>query len=86
VSGTITLIWRAAGLGDVLQALDGFGNISVLPIHPKPASAAIRIIVRAVRGGSAPLTLWPPLVLNDAHGKPSAEAEAILRGGATIAI
>jgi tRNA1(Val) A37 N6-methylase TrmN6 len=84
--GTITLIWRAGGLEDVLGALRGVGNISVLPIHPKPASAAIRIIVRAVRGGSAPLTLWPPLVLNDAHGKPSAEAEAILRGGATIAI
>jgi hypothetical protein len=28
--------------------------------------------------------LLPPLILNDVEGKPSAEAEAILRGGARI--
>ena len=81
--GTLTLIWRAAGLGDVLAALQGF-SISVLAVHPKPGSAAIRVLVNAVKGGAAPLVLYPPLTLNDADGKPSAEAEAILRGGAGI--
>jgi tRNA1(Val) A37 N6-methylase TrmN6 len=85
-NGIITVIWRAAGLADVLQALDGFGGISVLPIHPKPKAAAIRVIVSAVRGGSSPLVLWPPLTLNDAEGRPSAEAEAILRGGMPLTI
>ena len=51
-----------------------------------PGSAAIRVLVNAVKGGAAPLVLFPPLTLNDADGKPSAEAEAILRGGATIPI
>ena len=82
--GTLTLIWRAAGLGDVLAALKDFGSIAVVPVQPKPKAAAIRVIVRAVKGGAAPLVLCPPLVLNDADGKPSTEAEAILRGGATI--
>jgi tRNA1(Val) A37 N6-methylase TrmN6 len=84
--GTITLIWRAGGLADVLDALRGVGSIAVLPVHPKPDAAAIRVIVRAVRGGIAPLTLCPPLTLNDAAGKPSTEAEAILRGGMPLAL
>lgn len=79
--GTLTLIWRAGGLAAVLTAVAGFGGITVLPIHPKPGTAAIRVIVRAVKGSAAPLVLLPALTLNDADGKPSAEAEAILRNG-----
>jgi tRNA1(Val) A37 N6-methylase TrmN6 len=84
--GTLTLIWRATGLADVLAALSGFGAISIVPVHPRPESAAIRVLIQAVKSGAAPLTLFPPLMLNDADGKPSAEAEAILRHGATIPI
>ena len=84
--GKLTLIWRTTGLADVLSSLSGFGGISIVPIHPKPSSAAIRVIVQAVKQGAAPLALLPPLILNDAEGRPSAEAEAILRGGATIPI
>lgn len=84
--GNITLIWRAGALADVLHALRGVGSITVRPIHPKPDAAAIRVIVRVVRGGIAPLALLPPLPLNDAHGKPSAEAEAILRGGMPLVL
>ena len=84
-AGTLTLIWRADGLADVLAALsDEFGGIAVLPIHPRPNAAAIRILVRAVKGSRAPLTLVPGLTLNDANGKPGTEAEAILRGGAAL--
>lgn len=84
-SGTLTLIWRADGLGDVLTALgDEFGGISVLPVLPRPNAAAIRILVRAVKGSRAPLALPAGLTLNAANGKPSVEAEAILRGGAAL--
>jgi tRNA1(Val) A37 N6-methylase TrmN6 len=84
--GTLTLIWRATGLGDVLAALKDFGGIAIVPVHPKPEAAAIRVIVKAVKDGAVPLVLHPPLILNDAEGKPSAAAEAILRAGATIPI
>jgi tRNA1(Val) A37 N6-methylase TrmN6 len=85
-NGALTLIWRAGGLAEILGTLGGFGGVTVLPIHPKPRTAAIRVLVRAVKGSGAPLALLPTLTLNDADGKPSTEAEAILRGGATLAM
>jgi tRNA1(Val) A37 N6-methylase TrmN6 len=85
--GTVTLIWRADGLDDVLAALaTGFGGTAVLPIHPKPGASAIRVIVRAVKGANVPLMLQPGLVLADAAGKPTAEAEAVLRRGAALPV
>jgi tRNA1(Val) A37 N6-methylase TrmN6 len=84
-SGEVTLIWRADGMADVLASLAaGFGAMAVLPIYPKPDAAAIRVIVRAVKAGRAPLVLLPGLVLADHNGKPTAEAEAVLRGGASL--
>jgi tRNA1(Val) A37 N6-methylase TrmN6 len=82
--GTVTLIWRADGLADVLRTLTGFGGIAILPVHPRPDAPAIRILVRATSGSLAPLQMLPGLVLNDAHGRPSAAAEAILREAAPL--
>jgi len=84
-SGTLTLIWRADGLGDVLAALGrGFGGVAVLPVLPKPDAAAIRILVSATKGSRAPLTLLPGLTLNDEGGRSTANAEAVLRGGTAL--
>ena len=50
-----------------------------------PTSRAGRVLVRAVRGGRAPLRLLPALVLHQRGGaKHTAEAEAILRGEADL--
>jgi len=85
-SGAVTLIWRADGLGDVVAALAGdFGALTLLPIHPKPGMPAIRVLARAVKGRGGPLSLLPGLVLADADGKPSAQAEAVLRANASLA-
>jgi tRNA1(Val) A37 N6-methylase TrmN6 len=85
--GVITLIWRADGLGDVMTALaDGFGAVSVLPVHPKPGAAAIRVLARAVKASRAPSSLLPGLLLAGSDGKPSPQAEAILRGGAALSL
>ncbi len=84
-SGTVTLIWRADGTADVVAALESsFGAVVLLPIHPKPGVPAIRVIVRARKGASAPLKALPGLLLADAVGKPTAEAEAVLRQGAAL--
>src|SRR5438105_12863997 len=84
-SGTLTMIWRADGLADVLATLGArFGDIAILPVYPRPDAAAIRILVRATKGSGAPLALLPGLTLNDVAGKPSAEAEEILRGGQNL--
>jgi tRNA1(Val) A37 N6-methylase TrmN6 len=78
--GTLSLIFRADGLAELLGIVEeAFGAVTILPVHPKPAAPAIRVIVRAVKGSRAPLALLPGLTLNGADGRPSAEAEAILR-------
>jgi tRNA1(Val) A37 N6-methylase TrmN6 len=80
--GTLSLIWRADGLTDVLTALaPAFGAVTVLPVHGKPGEPAIRVLIRATKGSRAPLGLLPGLVLNDGEGRMTAEAEAVLRGG-----
>lgn len=82
--GTLTLIWRAEALADVLAALSrGFGGIAILPVHPKSGTAAIRVLVHAEKGSGAPLTLLPGFVLN-VDGGPSARAEAVLKGEETL--
>ena len=69
--GTLTLIWRAEGLADVLAALGrGFGGIAILPVHPKSGAAAIRVLVRATKGSRAPLALCPGIMLADEAGRP----------------
>src|SRR5436305_5832378 len=41
-SGTLTMIWRAGGLPDVLAAASTeFGGVALLPIYPRPNAAAI---------------------------------------------
>jgi tRNA1(Val) A37 N6-methylase TrmN6 len=78
--GTVTLISRADALDDTLQALaPHFGAATVLPIHPKPGKAAVRVLVRATKGSRAPLVLLPGFVLTDAVGRVSEGAESVLR-------
>jgi tRNA1(Val) A37 N6-methylase TrmN6 len=84
-NGVLTLIWRADALAQVLDALArGFGGVTVLPVHPRPNAVAIRVLVRAQKGGRDPLAMLPGLELNDANGRPSAAAEEILREGAAL--
>jgi tRNA1(Val) A37 N6-methylase TrmN6 len=61
-----------------------FGAVAIQPVHPKRDAAAIRILLCATPGGAAPLRVLPGLVLNGDDGRPSAEAEAVLRTGATL--
>ena len=66
--GSLTMIWRADGIADVLAALGrGFGSLMILPVHGDVASPAIRVLVRATKGGRAPTRLLAGLVLNDRY-------------------
>ena len=62
----------------------GFGDIAVLPVHGRAGAPAIRVLVRARKGSRAPLALLPGLMLNDEAGKPTAAAEAVLRGAQAL--
>jgi tRNA1(Val) A37 N6-methylase TrmN6 len=79
--GVLTLIWRADGLAEVLAALQrGFGSVAILPVHGEAAAPAIRVLVRALKGGRAPTQIHPGLMLNDESALPNKQVEEILSG------
>jgi tRNA1(Val) A37 N6-methylase TrmN6 len=83
--GCLTLIWRADGLAEVLQALSrGFGSIAVTPVYPREGEAAIRVLIKAEKGGRRPFELRPGLVLHEASGQPTPHVDAVLRGEAAL--
>ena len=79
--GTLTLIWRADGISAVLAALArGFGGLEILPVHGEAAKPAIRVLVRAVKGGRAPVRIYQGLMLNNESTVPNPVAAEILAG------
>jgi tRNA1(Val) A37 N6-methylase TrmN6 len=86
-NGVLTLIWRADALDDVIETLQPvFGAIAILPVQPREGAAAIRVLVRAAKGGGTSRKNYPPLVLNDEAGQPTPVVEAIMRDGKTLQI
>ncbi|MFT0860863.1 tRNA1(Val) (adenine(37)-N6)-methyltransferase [Ancylobacter sp. G4_0304] len=85
--GRLRLIHRPEALEALLAALKGrFGAVSILPVHPAPGAPAIRLLVGAIKGRRTPPRLVPGLVLAGADGRPSPEAERLLRGGEGLAL
>jgi tRNA1(Val) A37 N6-methylase TrmN6 len=83
--GALTLIWRADGIADVLAALSrGFGSLAIMPVHGEVGRPAIRVLVRAVKGGRAPTRVLPGLMLNDGPRVPHNEVRDILEGRAVL--
>jgi tRNA1(Val) A37 N6-methylase TrmN6 len=79
-AGTLTMIWRADDLDDVLAALSPrFGSVTILPVHGRAGQPAIRVLLRAAKPGRVPSVMLPALMLNDAGGKPTRESERVLR-------
>lgn len=84
-NGALTLIWRADGIAEVLAGLSrGFGSLAILPVHAEAGRPAIRVLVRAVKGGRAPARLLPGLVLNEESRVPKKEVMDILEGRAVL--
>jgi tRNA1(Val) A37 N6-methylase TrmN6 len=78
--GTLTMIWRADAVAQVLAALDrGFGSLAILPVHADATSPASRVLVRAVKGGRTPVRIQPALILNEAS-RPGQKVRDILEG------
>lgn len=84
--GTATMIHRADALSEILAAFRGrFGSITILPIYPRTAEPAVRVIVTGRKGSRAPSRLLPGLVLHSGQGRDFTEMlEAILRRAAGI--
>ena len=69
----------------MLAALDrGFGSLAILPVHGETGAAAIRILIRAVKGGRAPTQVLPALMLNDESGLPNKQVLEVLAGNGAL--
>jgi tRNA1(Val) A37 N6-methylase TrmN6 len=80
--GTCTVIYTAAGLPELLEAIAGrFGGLQLIALHPKANAPAVRVIVRGTKGSRAPLAIEQGIILHEADGRATKEATAILRAG-----
>ena len=83
--GSLTLIHRADQLDKIFIALGRrFGAVEIIPLWPHAGEAAKRVIVRAVKDRRSPAILHPGIVLHQADGTYTPQAEAYLRGGQAI--
>lgn len=83
--GFFTAILRADRLGEALAALPQQGVI-IHPLWPKAGEPAKRVIVQVRKASRAPFILLPGIVLHRDDGASTAEAEDVLRRGATLAL
>jgi len=83
--GSFTVILRADRLNQALAALPEAG-VTVFPLWPKAGEAARRVLVQVRKGARTPFRLLPGLILHDASGAYTPEADAILRGHGALAL
>ncbi|CCQ73640.1 tRNA1(Val) (adenine(37)-N6)-methyltransferase [Magnetospira sp. QH-2] len=83
--GSITFIHRADRLVDLLALMrDRVGALVIFPLWPIQGKEAKRVLVQARKGRRTPPRLAAGLVLHDADGRYTDEAEQILRHGAPL--
>ena len=79
--GRFVMIHRPDALSLILAAVGSrLGALALLPVHPTIGASAHRLLVSGVKGSKAPLRLAPGLILHQADGRLTAEADAIHRG------
>ena len=84
--GVLSMIWRAEGIAEVLAVLDrGFGSLRILPVHADSGSPAIRVLVRAIKGGKAPTQIHSAVMLKDESALPNKWLHEILAGRGVLA-
>jgi tRNA1(Val) A37 N6-methylase TrmN6 len=78
-NGTFTAILSASRLGEALNAVPHRGA-QVIPLWPRAGVEAKRVILRLRKASRTPLSFSHGLVLHEADGRYTAQADAILRG------
>jgi tRNA1Val (adenine37-N6)-methyltransferase len=84
--GTLTFILPAAQLPEAAAAFIAAGctPTTLLPFWAKPRQPAKLLLLRGIKGSRAPFRMLHGLVLHAPNGGFTAEADAILRGGAAL--
>lgn len=88
--GWLSVIQRADRLEDLMAGLGGLGSVEIVPLWPRAGRAARLVILRARKGGRAPLRLLAGLVLHEGSHHPgdrdhyTPAAQAVLRDAAPL--
>ena len=83
--GRMAIIAPAQSLAELLGACAGrFGDLAILPLHPRANEPAIRLLAVGRKGSRAGLRLLPGLVLHTPEGAFTPLVEALHRGKATL--
>jgi len=85
--GRLAVIHRADALAELVTALAGwFGAVKLLPLYPRAGAPATRLVITAIRGSKAPLSLLPGMVLHEKDGTWMPAAADILHGRTALAL
>jgi len=83
--GRFTMIHRPETLALILEAAENrLGAVALLPVFPRQGASAHRLLVSGIKGSRAPLRIAPALVLHQADGRLTEEADTIHRGEALL--
>jgi tRNA1(Val) A37 N6-methylase TrmN6 len=84
--GSFTIIHRADHTDKIIQSFGKkFGAIEIIPLWPRTGEAAKRVIIRAIKNRKTPAKIHAGLVLHNADGSYTEQADKILRGGQAMA-
>lgn len=83
--GILTIIHRASMLGEILNGLEGFGNIKILPITGGRNLEAKSVLVCASWQSRSALKILPFLMTHDFEGNATSSLQNIARDGQALA-
>ncbi|MBD9371247.1 methyltransferase [Rhizobium sp. ARZ01] len=64
--GQLSLIARPESIAEIIDACGKrFGGIEITPLHPRPGESAVRILITAIKGSRARLTMRAPLIMHE---------------------
>lgn len=83
--GSFTIIYPTTGTDKIIQALGRkFGAVEIIPLWPRVGDDSKRVIIRARKDRKTPATIRAGLVLHQADGSYTPEADKVLRDGQDI--
>ena len=82
----IIFIYPIESLSPLLSAFTArFGAITILPLGPRDGEPVTRMLIRAIKGSRAPLTMLASRALHESEGRAfTPQFDAILRGTARL--
>ncbi len=84
-AGTVTFMHAADRGAEVIAHMAAYGSVDFFPLLPKAGRQPKRVLVRGTRGAGSTVRRHAGLVLHEADGRYTPEAQAVLRQGEALA-